>query len=415
MGSVIVGDNLLCQNIHDMIQSSVRLNVHQLNQAEFVVEAHQQAWELCFICPMDSLRYDHERSSYITSIVKSIDADIYIILVPLPLGMSDTLTNSLNKELVYLSWLPRPRTSSPPKLSGTRPHTLILGGSQEYRKKAAHFLSIHLDTSLQFFYTNRTIAELSVHMGGAYQALLVSFFNDFFNISEELELNTGEVQKIVQLLFDEYQPQYEVKPNVRGYADQHIKDSLDYLTVLMGELHVHSYGFDGLIRSNSFNLRRVSSDTRCDDPVNRILFYEVEQPYGCFSNFSAHPVFCREVIWKSVEHYYQAQKFISTSMQEAIRSAYTPMQAKNLAKQHIGQRISKWDDIKEQVMFDGLYAKFTQHPCLRQELLSTDGKELCEHTELDRYWGDGGDGTGKNVLGQLLMKVRSQLRSEKES
>ncbi len=37
--------------------------------------------------------------------------------------------------------------------------------------------------------------------------------------------------------------------------------------------------------------------------------------------------------------------------------------------------------------------------------------ELVEHTANDAYWGDGGDGNGKNRLGSLLMKVREELRA----
>jgi len=35
---------------------------------------------------------------------------------------------------------------------------------------------------------------------------------------------------------------------------------------------------------------------------------------------------------------------------------------------------------------------------------------LIEHTKNDSYWADGGDGSGKNRLGQLLMELRNQLR-----
>jgi predicted NAD-dependent protein-ADP-ribosyltransferase YbiA (DUF1768 family) len=38
--------------------------------------------------------------------------------------------------------------------------------------------------------------------------------------------------------------------------------------------------------------------------------------------------------------------------------------------------------------------------------------QIVEHTENDRYWGDGGDGSGKNRLGQILMRVREELRGQ---
>ncbi len=30
----------------------------------------------------------------------------------------------------------------------------------------------------------------------------------------------------------------------------------------------------------------------------------------------------------------------------------------------------------------------------------------------DSYWGDGGDGSGKNMLGKILMRVRDELRGQ---
>ena len=68
-----------------------------------------------------------------------------------------------------------------------------------------------------------------------------------------------------------------------------------------------------------------------------------------------------------------------------------------------------WDKFKDNVMYDALKAKFAQHEELRKLLIETEDKILIEHTENDSYWGDGGDGTGKNKLGKLLMKLRNTL------
>jgi hypothetical protein len=59
-----------------------------------------------------------------------------------------------------------------------------------------------------------------------------------------------------------------------------------------------------------------------------------------------------------------------------------------------------------------LVAKFTQHKALRKLLLGTGNTRLVEHTHNDRYWADGGDGTGRNRLGVLLMEVRGQLAAD---
>lgn len=53
-------------------------------------------------------------------------------------------------------------------------------------------------------------------------------------------------------------------------------------------------------------------------------------------------------------------------------------------------------------------AKYSQHPTLKELLLSTGSARLVEHTTNDSYWG--GDGSGKDMLGRILMKAREQLR-----
>lgn len=58
-------------------------------------------------------------------------------------------------------------------------------------------------------------------------------------------------------------------------------------------------------------------------------------------------------------------------------------------------------------MYEGLTAKFTQNENIRLKLLETGDRKLIEHTDRDKFWGDGGNGEGKNRLGILLMKLRS--------
>lgn len=40
-----------------------------------------------------------------------------------------------------------------------------------------------------------------------------------------------------------------------------------------------------------------------------IEFYRTGDEYGCFSNFSAHPIAVGGKVWPTSEHYFQAQKF----------------------------------------------------------------------------------------------------------
>ena len=63
-------------------------------------------------------------------------------------------------------------------------------------------------------------------------------------------------------------------------------------------------------------------------------------------------------------------------------------------------------------MFKACLAKFQQHSKLQELLLSTGDRILVEHTKNDSYWGDRGDGTGRNQLGLTLMKVRDHLKRD---
>jgi ribA/ribD-fused uncharacterized protein len=141
-----------------------------------------------------------------------------------------------------------------------------------------------------------------------------------------------------------------------------------------------------------------------------IKFYAVSEKYGEFSNFALYPIKLKGKTWKTTEHYFQAQKFDKKEYQEKIRKAATPMKAAQLGRSRKERILKNWDNMKDNLMYDALKAKFSQHEELKKILIETGDKNLIEHTENDSYWGDGGDGTGKNKLGKLLVKLRNELK-----
>jgi ribA/ribD-fused uncharacterized protein len=140
-----------------------------------------------------------------------------------------------------------------------------------------------------------------------------------------------------------------------------------------------------------------------------IKFYRINDPYGEFSNFAPFPIELKGRTWPTTEHYFQAQKFAGTEHEEAIRLAASPMIAARMGRDRKKPLRPDWECVKDDIMREGVLAKFDQHPHLRALLLSTGDAELIEHTRNDRYWADGGDGTGKNMLGVILMELRSRL------
>ena len=145
------------------------------------------------------------------------------------------------------------------------------------------------------------------------------------------------------------------------------------------------------------------------DPIR---FYRLQEVYGEFSNFSPHPFHLNGRTWPTTEHYFQAQKFPGTEHEEAIRLTKSPMIAARMGRSRAHPLRPDWEVAKDDVMRAALRAKFTQHPALQKLLLGTGERVLIEHTRNDRYWADGGDGTGLNRLGELLMELRAKFATE---
>ncbi len=144
--------------------------------------------------------------------------------------------------------------------------------------------------------------------------------------------------------------------------------------------------------------------------MDPILFYRVGDPYGELSNFAPFPIELDGFTWPTSEHYFQAQKFVRGEDRDAILADPSPMRAAKVGRDRSRPIRPDWDAAKDDIMLVALRAKFTQHPPLRELLLATGDAQIIEHTTNDSYWADGGDGSGKNMLGVLLMRVRDEMR-----
>lgn len=146
-----------------------------------------------------------------------------------------------------------------------------------------------------------------------------------------------------------------------------------------------------------------------------IYFYSTrEVPYGCFSNFSAHGFTLDGKYWKTSEHYFQAQKFAGTEHEEEVRLAKTPKEAARMGRERRRPLRGDWEAVKDDLMRRAVLKKFETHEEIRAVLLATGDEKLIEKTSDDTYWGCGTDGTGKNMLGIILMEVRAALREKEQ-
>ena len=147
-----------------------------------------------------------------------------------------------------------------------------------------------------------------------------------------------------------------------------------------------------------------------------INFYREGDDYGFCSNFYRSAVKIDGKEFRTTEHYFQAMKFATTDPEaaERVRRAYTPSEAARLGRSRRFPLRHDWESVKDDIMRRALQAKFMQHPELRRQLLATGDAALVEHTRNDAYWGDGGNGKGKNMLGKLLMELRENLKQQQQ-
>lgn len=145
--------------------------------------------------------------------------------------------------------------------------------------------------------------------------------------------------------------------------------------------------------------------------MKEIKFYKVNDDYGFMSNFAPYPFSDGSKNWPTSEHYFQTQKFLVPLIQEKIRQIVSPMDAALEGRNRQNPLRTDWEEVKDKVMLQALRMKFSQNPEIAKGLVATGDAILIEHTRNDNYWADGGDGSGKNKLGLLLMQVREELKN----
>lgn len=173
------------------------------------------------------------------------------------------------------------------------------------------------------------------------------------------------------------------------------------------------------------------------NPEVKIDWFDGSQ-FDFLSNFHPSPLMLPERVyrWLGIDDVASRAKEISASIQWAngeaafqafkcadvdtfldIADSESPGHAKG-----IGRRCkmrNDWNDVKVDVMRETIRAKFSpQNPILAKRLLDTGYAELVEgNTWGDAVWGRplghyrfAGTQRGENLLGQLLMQRRSELR-----
>lgn len=146
---------------------------------------------------------------------------------------------------------------------------------------------------------------------------------------------------------------------------------------------------------------------------------------SCFSQWFPAPFVADGITYPTAEHYMMAGKarvFKDGQVLADILQASDPDAVKRLGRKVKNYDEQTWIENRFQIVVDGNFAKFSQHPDMAAFLLRTGNSVIVEASPVDRIWGigmakddpacqDPRQWQGLNLLGFALMEVRHRLRS----
>jgi ribA/ribD-fused uncharacterized protein len=126
------------------------------------------------------------------------------------------------------------------------------------------------------------------------------------------------------------------------------------------------------------------------------------------------------------EQYMMAKKaafFNDKETKDLIMNASEPKEQKKLGRLVKNFDEDKWNEVADEIVFQGNLAKYSQNLHLKQMLLATGDKIIVECSPYDTIWGNGlnisdtlittpDNWKGTNRLGKAIMRVREVLNTK---
>lgn len=165
---------------------------------------------------------------------------------------------------------------------------------------------------------------------------------------------------------------------------------------------------------------------------DKIFFFREYEDNGYLSNWYSCSFYGKinkiKLKFHTSEQYFMAYKayhFKDRESFDKIMNTNSPKYMKNIGAKIKNFDTASWDKIKIKAMYKAIKYKFTQNEELLNKLLSTNNSKLFEASPYDKIWGIGINAEnaksnkykntypGQNLLGRLLMKLRTSLKNEK--
>jgi len=134
-----------------------------------------------------------------------------------------------------------------------------------------------------------------------------------------------------------------------------------------------------------------------------------------FSPYTAHAIEVDGVVYPTVEHAYQCQRYTDPNIIEEIRSARSPVKAWQISTKYKHLQITEFknEEYKLAVMKKLMRLKAEQHEEIRQALIDSGDMTIVKHITTyppgDGFWDDGEHGEGLNHMGRMWMEIRKEV------
>lgn len=154
-----------------------------------------------------------------------------------------------------------------------------------------------------------------------------------------------------------------------------------------------------------------------------ICFHNPDEENGFLSNWYLSDFSINGISFTSMEQYMMYQKavcFQDENIAEQVLATKDVAKIKELGRCVSGYNEQYWNGVRQIIVYEGLFAKFTQNELLKKQLKDTQNAILAECAVKDRIWGIGlsmNDSNrlkpelwkGQNLLGFALMMVRNKI------
>ena len=157
-----------------------------------------------------------------------------------------------------------------------------------------------------------------------------------------------------------------------------------------------------------------------------VCFHNPDEMNGYLSNWYMSDFVIDDIKFTSMEQYMmykKAQLFNDKKIMQEILSTDNVGKIKMLGRSVKNYDEVMWNGVRQIVVYEGLYAKFSQNESLREKLLATENDILAECAVSDCIWGIGlamnddkrlstEEWRGQNLLGFAIMQVREKLSKQ---